>query len=71
MVVDGVIESRHRLLIPVDCDTVLLHGDNPSAISLAQRIRTELRAAGVRIAPLRDVLRAGSEFGTASAGARS
>lgn len=56
MVVDGEIVSVSGTPIPVDCDTVLLHGDNPAAIELARRIRAELTAAGVRIAPLRDCL---------------
>ena len=57
MVVDGEIRSVDGTIVPVRCDTVLLHGDNPAAISLARRIRAELQSAGVRIAPLRDVLR--------------
>lgn len=56
MVVDGVIESRGGALIPVACDTVLLHGDNPGAVALAQQIRVGLEAAGVKIAPLADWL---------------
>lgn len=52
MVVDGVIESRNGVAIPVDCDTVLLHGDTAGAVSLARRIREGLAEAGVEIAPL-------------------
>ncbi len=56
MVTDGVIRSAGGRDIPVECDTILLHGDTPGAISLAHRIRKELHAAGVTIAPLSDVL---------------
>jgi UPF0271 protein len=56
MVVDGEIIAVTGARIPVRCDTVLLHGDNPAAISLARRIRRDLQAAGVRIAPLREIL---------------
>ena len=56
MVVEGVIRSVHGRDIPVDCDTVLLHGDTPGALALAHRVRKELLAAGVRIAPLDEVL---------------
>jgi UPF0271 protein len=52
MVTEGV--DGHD--IAVVCDTVLLHGDTPGAIALARRVREELLAAGVRIAPLDDVL---------------
>jgi UPF0271 protein len=56
MVTEGVIRTVGGRDIPVDCDTVLLHGDTPGAIALAHRLRKELLAAGVTIAPLSDVL---------------
>lgn len=59
MVLDGEIISVTGSAVPVRCDTVLLHGDNPGAIGLARRIRAELLAGGVRIAPLRDRLLTG------------
>ena len=58
MVTDGVIRSVGGRDIPVDCDTVLLHGDTPGAVALARRVRADLLAAGVRIAPLAEVLAA-------------
>jgi UPF0271 protein len=73
MVVDGEIRSVDGTVVPVQCDTVLLHGDNPTAIGLAHRIRAELQSAGVRIAPLRDVLTTAAARATepVGAGARS
>ncbi len=56
MVVDGVIESRNGVPIPVACDTVLVHGDTPGAIDLARSIRAGLESEGVEIAPLADWL---------------
>ncbi|WP_223863189.1 LamB/YcsF family protein [Streptomyces sp. 5-10] len=56
MVTEGVVRTVGGRDLPVECDTVLLHGDTPGAITLAHRIRRELLAAGVRIAPLTDVL---------------
>ena len=56
MVTEGVIRSAGGRDIPVVCDTVLLHGDTPGAVSLAHRIRKELLAADVEIAPLSEVL---------------
>lgn len=50
MVTEGVIDSRNGVGIPVDVDTVLLHGDSPAAVDLARRIRSDLEAAGVVIA---------------------
>ncbi|MFI1335593.1 LamB/YcsF family protein [Streptomyces sp. NPDC020845] len=56
MVTEGVVRGVGGRDIPVACDTVLLHGDTPGAIALAHRVREELLAAGVRIAPLTEVL---------------
>ncbi|MEY9834913.1 LamB/YcsF family protein [Streptacidiphilus sp. EB103A] len=56
MVTEGVIRSAGGRDIPVVCDTVLLHGDTPGAVPLAHRIRKELLAADVEIAPLSEVL---------------
>ncbi|MER5182349.1 5-oxoprolinase subunit PxpA [Streptomyces sp. NPDC002896] len=56
MVTEGVVRSVGGHDIPVQCDTVLLHGDTPGAIALARRVREELLAAGVEITALTDVL---------------
>jgi len=56
MVTEGVVRTVGGRDIPIECDTVLLHGDNPGAIALAHRVRKELLAAGVTIAPLSEVL---------------
>ncbi|WP_458115921.1 LamB/YcsF family protein [Arthrobacter sp. D2-10] len=56
MVCDGMIESASGADVEVNADSILLHGDNPGAVDLARLIRKELEAAGVRIAPVRDVL---------------
>lgn len=52
MVLENVIESRNGVAIAVQADTVLLHGDTPAAVDLARRVRSDLEAAGVEIAPL-------------------
>ena len=56
MVCEGLIRAVDGTDLPITADTVLLHGDNPGAVDLARLIRTELTGAGVRIAPLREVL---------------
>jgi len=58
MITEGIVRSAGGHDIPVVCDSVLLHGDTPGAVKLAHRVRLELTAAGVDIAPLRDVLAA-------------
>src|SRR5205807_1070015 len=46
MVTEGVVRSVGGRDVHVDCDTVLLHGDTPGAVSLAHRVRGDLLAAG-------------------------
>ncbi|MGW9413999.1 LamB/YcsF family protein [Arthrobacter cupressi] len=58
MVCEGVIETVAGTDVAIQADTVLLHGDNPGAVALARLIRKELTTAGVRIAPLAEVLAA-------------
>jgi UPF0271 protein len=50
MVVEGLIESRNGVALPVAVDTVLLHGDTPAAVELAKRLRHDLEAVGVLVA---------------------
>jgi UPF0271 protein len=56
MVTDGVIETVSGTDIPIEADTILLHGDNSAAVELARRIKRDLVDAGVQIRPLGDVL---------------
>lgn len=58
LVLEKRIQSVSGADIPVDCDTLLLHGDTPGAVRLARRIRSELEAAGVAIEPLTRVISA-------------
>ncbi|MCM0618224.1 5-oxoprolinase subunit PxpA [Paenarthrobacter sp. TYUT067] len=56
MVIDGRIRCANGVDMDIDVNTVLLHGDNPGAVELARRIRSELISAGVTIAPLAEVM---------------
>ncbi|WP_415853546.1 LamB/YcsF family protein [Sinomonas sp. G460-2] len=58
IVCEGKIGTVAGTDLDIEADTVLLHGDNAGAVDLARLIRSELTAAGVRIAPLADVLAA-------------
>lgn len=53
-----MIESRSVAAVdgsrlPIEADTICLHGDTPGAAELARRVRQGLEAKGVRIAPVR------------------
>ncbi|GMA27213.1 LamB/YcsF family protein [Arenivirga flava] len=50
MVLEGVVISRAGTVVPVDCDSILLHGDSPEAVAVAQRIRAGFETNGIAIA---------------------
>jgi UPF0271 protein len=43
----GLVESADGAEVAVDARTICLHGDSPSAVAFARRIRRELDAAGI------------------------
>lgn len=56
MVVEGKVRCANGADLDIAVDTLLLHGDNPGAVELARRIRSELITACVHIAPLAEVM---------------
>ena len=58
MVTLGTVVSRHGNTVPLDVDSILLHGDNEASVRAAKLVRDALQAAGVQLAPLTDVLAA-------------
>ncbi len=42
--------------IPIEADSICLHGDSPKAVLFAEKISAALKAAGVEIAPMADVI---------------
>jgi UPF0271 protein len=46
---EGLVQAAEGAEIPVDADTICLHGDSPSAVGFASRIRRELAAAGIAV----------------------
>jgi UPF0271 protein len=50
MVREGRVRSRQGGDIPVQADTLCIHGDEPNAVQFAKRIRQALDADGVRVA---------------------
>jgi 5-oxoprolinase (ATP-hydrolysing) subunit A len=51
MVQDRRITTVSGKTIPVEIDTICVHGDNPAAVAMARAVRTALEGAGVTIAP--------------------
>lgn len=52
LLTDGTVTTYGGSRIPLSAQSILLHGDTPSALDLARRTRSEIEAAGVRLAPL-------------------
>ncbi|GAB3402470.1 5-oxoprolinase subunit PxpA [Schumannella luteola] len=57
MVTEGTVVARSGKVLPIEIDSVLLHGDGPDSLALARRIRDELVAAGVTLAPLAEIVK--------------
>jgi len=51
MVEDRRITTVSGKTIPVEIDTICVHGDNPAAVAMARAVREALEGAGVTIAP--------------------
>ena len=49
---DGVVITHSGQRLSVRAQSILLHGDNPGAVGLAQAIRAQVEATGTRIVPL-------------------
>ena len=58
MVKEGVVESIEGKLVPIQADSICVHGDNPDAIGFVKEIRERLLAEGVQVVPMEEVIRA-------------
>lgn len=52
----GVLRSRQGTEVQVECDSILLHGDNAASVEAAHQVRQALETAGVTIGPMAEVL---------------
>jgi UPF0271 protein len=49
---DGTVTSYGGARIPMSVHSILVHGDTPSALELARRVRSEIQAQGARLVPI-------------------
>ena len=56
MVTEGYITSISGEYVPVDADSVCMHGDNPVAVGIAKQVKSALESAGVEITPLSELI---------------
>jgi UPF0271 protein len=57
MLADRAITTVSGKKLPVDIDTVCVHGDNPAAVEMARAVRARLEAAGHELKPLATFVR--------------
>ena len=49
MVADGLVRSTDGSPVPIEADTVCLHGDGPKAVAMARRLNEALRESGIKL----------------------
>lgn len=49
---DGVVLAADGTLVPVQAESVCIHGDGPNCVELTQAVRAEIEACGCVVAPL-------------------
>jgi UPF0271 protein len=49
MVGDGWVRSTDGSTVPIEADTVCLHGDGPKAVAMARRLNEALRESGIEL----------------------
>ena len=49
MVQEGKVIALDGSALPIEIDTLCIHGDQPGAVAFARRIRAELSALGVEV----------------------
>ena len=52
LLTDGSVTTYQGARISLSAQSILLHGDTPSALELAQRTRSEIEALGIRLLPI-------------------
>lgn len=56
MVTEGKVTAITGEEVPIQADSICVHGDNPEAIAFVARIRRALEEAGVEVVPLAQVV---------------
>ena len=54
---ERMVEAANGTSIPLEVETICVHGDTPGAADLASQIREALRAAGVEVMPVGRIVR--------------
>lgn len=57
MIQQSVVESIDGIEIPIQADTVCIHGDNPQALDLAKSLNVYLRNNHIQITSMKDLIK--------------
>lgn len=52
LVRDGTVRTQDGKLLPLQVDTLCIHGDTPHAVDIARAVHEALRAEGVEVVPM-------------------
>ncbi len=61
MVCDGLVTAASGKIIPVEFDSLCVHGDEPTAVMVGRAVRRAIEDAGAVVAPLSEIIAAGGE----------
>jgi 5-oxoprolinase (ATP-hydrolysing) subunit A len=56
MVTEGILRSIDGTDIPIEADSICIHGDRPGSVEVARRLREALQRAAVSVRPLVDFI---------------
>lgn len=56
MAKEGTVEAIDGTMVPIQADSLCLHGDNPGAAEFASKIRAVLEREGIALAPLSEIV---------------
>ena len=57
MVKDGGVKAINGEWVELKVDTICVHGDNPKAVEIAAYVRNALEEEGVKVVPMREIVR--------------
>lgn len=57
MVCDGLVVAASGKIIPIEFDSLCVHGDEPTAVMVGRAVRRAVEDAGAVVAPLSDILK--------------
>ncbi|WP_222875698.1 LamB/YcsF family protein [Terrihabitans soli] len=67
MMQDGMVPSASGKLIPIEFDSLCVHGDEPTAVMVGRAVRRAVEDAGAVVAPLSEILGGASAHSRISA----